>query len=101
MVQLRDNHSQLTDAGIQIVGISYDPVETLAKFSESQEIPYLLLSDPESDTIRDYALHYQDGLPYPGTILIDQQGVIQAKLFREGYKERHGNDELLEAAKRL
>lgn len=101
MVQLRDDHDSLTDAGIQLVGISYDSVETLKAFSESQEIPFLLLSDPESETIRAYGLHYKDGLPHPGTLLIDQQGIVRAKIFREGYKERHANEELIEAAKQL
>jgi hypothetical protein len=34
-----------------------------------------------------------------GWIFIDQQGVIRAKLFHEGYRQRHSTDELIEAAK--
>jgi peroxiredoxin len=42
-----------------------------------------------------------DGVPYPGTYLIDKDGIVRAKLFVDGYKDRHSVDELLKAAKSL
>lgn len=101
MVQLRDNINILKDAGIQIVGISFDPVDTLKTFSDANEIPYPLLSDEGSETIQAYGLLFQRGLPHPGTLLIDQSGVIRAKLFEDGYKTRHTIDELVKAAEKL
>ena len=100
-MQLRNDVEELTDAGIQVVGISYDAVDTLKQFSDAQQLPFLLLSDPGSKTIHAYGLHFKDGLPQPATLIVDQAGVIRAKLFRDGYAERHGNDELLAAAKAL
>lgn len=105
--------SSLKDAGIQVVGISYDSVEILKKFSDKREITFPLLSDPDSRTILAYALknHEMDGkkigdfdaegVPYPGTLIIDQDGVIRAKLFVEGYRQRHSIDALREAAERV
>ena len=40
----------------------------------------------------------QAGIPYPGTFVIDSQGVIRAKLFNEGYSKRHSSEELIKAA---
>ena len=40
-----------------------------------------------------------DGIPYPGTFIVDRSGVIRAKLFHEGYKERHVSEQIIEAAK--
>ena len=37
-----------------------------------------------------------DGIPYPGTYVLDGEGVILGKLFLERYSQRHSNDELLE-----
>ena len=91
----------LNAAGVQVVGISYDSLDILKNFSDSQEIPYLLLSDEGSKTIHEYGLHYEGGLPHPGTMLIDQSGVIRAKLFEDGYRTRHANDELVAAAEKL
>ena len=101
MVQLRDDFEKIRAAGIQIVCVSYDSVDILKQFSDAQKIPFLLLSDEGSQTIMKYGLHFTEGLPHPGTLLIDSQGVIRAKLFREGYRERHATDELLAAAKQL
>ena len=42
-----------------------------------------------------------EGVPYPGTILIDKDGVIRAKLFLDGYRERHPTGELIKAAEAL
>ena len=101
MVQLRDEVKKLNTAGVQIVGISYDSVDILKTFSDSEEIPFLLLSDEGSKTIKEYGLHFKDGLPHPGTVLIDKSGVIRAKIFKEGYKTRHTIDELVTAAEKL
>jgi peroxiredoxin Q/BCP len=101
LVQLRKDIEKIQAAGIQIVGVSFDSVDVLKQFSDAEKIPFLLLSDEGSQTIKAYGLHFQDGLPHPGTLLIDSKGVIRAKLFREGYRERHATDELLAAAKLL
>ncbi len=84
--------------GLQIVAISYDPVETLKTFSDKAKISFPLLSDDGSKVIRQLDLEYQKGLPHPGTLLVDTQGVVRAKLFKKGYAQRHSTDELLKAA---
>jgi peroxiredoxin len=64
-----------------------------------------LLSDPGSKTIEAYHIRNEsakgkaEGVPNPGTFILDQAGVIRAKLFLEGYRDRHTTDALIEAAK--
>ena len=92
---------------IQVVAISYDPVEVLAKFADKRKITFPLLSDPGSKTIRAYGLLNKEakgrteGIPYPGTVLIDKEGVIRGKLFLEGYRDRHSTAELIKAARAI
>lgn len=94
----------LEDKQIRVVAISYDSVEVLAKFAENQKITFPLLSDPDSKVIKDYGLLNKEakgkteGIPYPGTMLIDKDGVIRAKLFHDGVIARHGPDDLIKAA---
>lgn len=100
-------------AGVTVVGVSYDSVEVLKAFADKQKVTFPLLSDPESKTIAAYALKNKetggkklgkidlDGVPYPGTLLIDADGVVRAKLFVDGYKERHSVAELVKAAEGL
>lgn len=92
---------QFKDAGVQIVGVSPDKVEVLKRFADSAKIEFPLLSDEGSQMIKAYGLLFQRGLPHPGTIVIDKTGVVRGKIFREGYRDRHTNDELLTLVKNL
>jgi peroxiredoxin len=101
LVQLQEAEKEWKSAGIQVVGISFDKVATLKSFSDARKINYPLLSDEGSKTIQQYGLLFKRGLPHPGTIVISRDGVIQAKLFEDGYVKRHAVDELVKAAKAL
>lgn len=108
MVQLQSQLESLKQAGIQLLAVSYDPVPVLKRFARKQNIGFPLLSDPGSRTIDAYRVRNReaagsriDGVPYPGTFLIDRQGVIRAKLFYEGYKQRHHAAEILRAWQRV
>ena len=87
-----------------MIGISYDDVAVLKGFSEQQKITFPLLADPGGKTIAAYGLTNPDatgkleGIPYPGTMIVDKDGVIRAKLFHDGYKERHAAADIIKAA---
>jgi len=95
----------IESAGIQVIGISYDEPGVLKKFSDQSKIGFPMLSDPGSKTIDAYhilntsAKGKASGVPYPGTFILDSQGVIRAKLFLDGYRDRHTTDALIQAAK--
>lgn len=87
-----------------IVGISYDPVDTLAKFANGSKVSFPLLSDVGAKVIEEYDLLNETPrfkIAHPATILIGKDGVIKAKLFEEGYAKRHSNDALIEETKKL
>lgn len=97
----------LTDAGVAVVGISYDPVEVLAGFAEKRKIGFPLLSDPGGKVIAAYGLANKEakdkleGIPYPGTMIVGKDGVIRAKLFHDGYRDRHTTAEIVKAAEKV
>ncbi len=105
MVQLQCDLKAIEEAGIQLVGISYDDPKVLKKFSDEKKIAFPLLSDPESKTIEEYHIRNtaargkSQGVPHPGTFILDEKGVIRAKLFLENFRERHTVEALIEAAK--
>ena len=105
MVQLQRDLKSIDDAGIRVVGVSYDDPAVLKTFSDRSKITFPLLSDPESKVIDAYhvrneaAMGKAAGVPNPGTFLLDRGGVIRAKLFLEGYRDRHTTTALVEAAK--
>ena len=79
-----------------LVAISYDPVTTLADFAARRSITFPLLSDPGSETIKRYGILNTTvdaknplyGYPFPGTFIVDRQGVVTSRYFEEAYQER-------------
>jgi peroxiredoxin Q/BCP len=103
LVQLQADRKEVEAAGVQVVGVSYDPVKVLAGFAARRGIQFPLLSDPGSKTIEAYGVLNKagKGVPHPGTFVIDKEGVVRAKLFLEGYRTRHSSADLIKAAKAL
>ncbi len=105
MVQLQTNLKEIEATGGQVIAISYDSVAVLKRFTAKSAITYPLLSDTGSKTIDAYGIRNDEaperwsGIPHPGTFIVDTKGVIRAKLFLEGYKERHALDVLVAALK--
>src|SRR5262249_61758319 len=105
LVQLQSDLKSIEDAGVHVVGISYDDTRVLKTVSDRLKIAFPLLSDPGSKTIDAYHIRNAaargkaEGVPMPGTFILDQAGVIRAKLFLEGYRDRHSTEALVKAAK--
>jgi peroxiredoxin len=77
----------------------------LKQSSDRMKIAFPLLSDPGSKTIDAYHIRNEaakgraEGVPHPGTYILDQQGVIRAKLFLEGYRDRPSAEEIVKTVK--
>jgi peroxiredoxin len=105
LVQLQRDLKSIEAEGIQLVGISYDDTKLLKAFSDRMKIAFPLLSDPGSRTIDAYHIRNEaatgraEGVPNPGTFILDREGIIRANLFLDGYRERHTTEALIEAAK--
>ena len=105
MVQLQTSLKEIEATGGHIVGISYDSTNVLKRFAARSAITYPLLSDAGSKTIDAYGIRNKEapervsGIPYPGTFVAGTNGIIRAKLFLEGFQERHTVKALVEALK--
>jgi len=103
LVQLQRDSKAIDAVGVRVVGVSPDSVKVLKGFSDAQKIGFPLLSDPDSAAIKAFGILNPDseGLPLPGTFLLDEAGVVRAKLFESGYKTRHSTEALIQAAKAI
>jgi peroxiredoxin Q/BCP len=101
LVELHDNLDAIAATNTQVVGISYDSVETLQKFAKSSGVEFPLLADPGSATIRAYGIHNEKGLPHPGTYIIGADRKVLAALFQEGFRKRHTVDDLIKTIREL
>ena len=79
----RDSLSSLRQAGYEVVGISPDPVDKLAKFAAAEGLDFPLLSDPDHTVAEAYAAWGEKknyGKTYQGlirsTVVVDPDGNV-------------------------
>lgn len=96
MVDLQNRLSELEAQGLGLAVITYDSRAVAADFSARRGITFPLLSDPGSSTIKSYGIlnttvaetSTNYGIPFPGTFVIDRQGIVTARFFEEAFQER-------------
>lgn len=102
-MQLQRHLAEFEAAGVAVYAISYDAPEILAAFAEEFGITYPLLSDAGSEVIRRYGIlntlvrpdESVYGIPYPGSYLTDEAGVVTEKSFYRQYRVRPATRSLL------
>ncbi|KAA9162133.1 thioredoxin-dependent thiol peroxidase [Amycolatopsis acidicola] len=84
----RDNLALLNDAGYQVLGISPDKPEKLAKFVAAEELTFPLLSDPEKTVLTEWSAFGEKknyGRIVQGvirsTFVVDPEGKIEKALY--------------------
>ncbi len=105
MIDLETVAADLEAKGFPLVALSYDAPETLAKFKAKQELSYSLVSDTNSANIKAFDLlndAYKEGskaygVPHPAVYIIDNEGVVKAKLMEEGFKNRPASEVVFQA----
>ena len=81
---LRDSQAELAEKGVAVVGISTDPVKSLAKFALRDKLNFTLLSDPDHQIAEAFGVWGEKkfmGKVYDGihrtSFLIGKDGLIQ------------------------
>jgi peroxiredoxin Q/BCP len=87
---LRDLHTQILAAGLQIVGISPQPPESHRRFRDEFGLPFLLLSDERKDAIRAYGVDGPLGIGVRrATFLIGRDQRVQDAVLADLRISRH------------
>ncbi|MGV0628567.1 thioredoxin-dependent thiol peroxidase [Mycobacteroides chelonae] len=80
----RDSLAQLNEAGLDVIGISPDKPEKLAKFRERDGVNFPLLSDPDKTTLTAYGAFGEKKLygkivegVIRSTFVVDEKGKIE------------------------
>lgn len=112
MVELQRTHAGSGNDDLAVYALSYDPVSTLERFASAHGITYPLLSDEGSVAITDlgilnvtleqeraaYGRTVEDrhrGIPYPGSFVLDADGVLVGKRFEQSHRIRPTANTLL------
>lgn len=92
----RDNFEGLKKINnAEVIGISSDSVDSHKQFSEANNLPFMLLSDPDEEVRELYGVPKTFGI-IPGrvTYVIDKQGVIRHIFSSQLNYKRHVNEAL-------
>jgi peroxiredoxin Q/BCP len=80
---LRDNYSDLQQAGYEVIGVSGDGVKSHDKFANKYELPFTLVADEDKAINEAYGVWKEKsmyGRTYMGTarttFVIDEEGII-------------------------
>ncbi|MCU1672517.1 MAG: alkyl hydroperoxide reductase/Thiol specific antioxidant/Mal allergen [Frankiales bacterium] len=80
----RDNLASLRAAGYEVVGLSPDKPEKLARFRDAKGLTFPLLSDPAKDVLTAYGAYGEKQLygktvvgVIRSTFVLDEQGVVE------------------------
>lgn len=96
MIQLQEHLAGFDAAGIGVVAITYDDPALQQQFVDKWGIEYPVLHDVQTLTFKTLGIlndQYQPGdtaygIPHPGMIVVDTDGVVVGKLFLESYSQR-------------
>ncbi len=93
---LRDSMQTFIDKGVEVLGISPDPVKRLAKFVEKESLNFNLLSDEDhaiADAFGVWGLKKFMGKEYDGihriSFLIDENGKVEEVFNKFKTKDHH------------
>jgi len=96
-------------AGFTIVTITYDPVDTLKLVEEDMGVSFTMLYDEAIKHVNAYNIlnmayepgHFAYGVPNPGVMLVNPEGVILAKFAEENFRVRPDWADVVAAAQNL
>lgn len=109
LIDLNEVAGEFEALGITVVTITYDPVETLKQIEQDQGIVFPMLHDEDVRHVNSFGIRNMNyspgefgyGIPEPGILLIDPEGVIRYKFAEENYRERPDLEHLIEAAGKM
>jgi peroxiredoxin len=108
--QLQDlerDRAAIEATGVQLIAISYDSLATNDAATSKLGLTFPLLSDAGSKVIDAYGIRNHEakgraaGVPHPVVFILDQEGVIRAKLARDNYRDRPESAEIIAAVRSL
>jgi peroxiredoxin len=100
-------YRQIEALGVEVAVITYDSLELLQRFRLAHAITYTLLRDADSRHIKAYGIlntQYEPGsrgygVPHPGLLLIDTDGIVRMKFAEPGHRKRPDFAEVIAGVK--
>ena len=122
---LKQNIARFNKYNAQLITVTPQKPDKSAAQIKKTDLPFKVLSDLDSKVMKDYKLYFEldprlvkiykrvgldvesfngkgrNVLPIPGTLIIDQQGVVRAMQAETDYTKRMEPDDIVKALKKL
>lgn len=107
LVGMLDVSDEFASLGLPMVTITYDPVETLKLVEEDLDVQFKMLHDEAIKHVNAFNIRNMDympgdfayGVPQPGIMIVDTEGVIRFKIAEENFRVRPDWSDVLAAAR--
>ncbi|MFT6519803.1 MAG: peroxiredoxin [Candidatus Azotimanducaceae bacterium] len=104
-MQLESVKQMLAPLGVNVAAMTYDAVETNARFQARHKVTYPLLSDIDARHVMAFGIlneqyapgHRFYGIAHPGMMLVSPEGKIVARFAEANFRQRPDYDEVVAA----
>ena len=100
---LRDNYTELRQAGYEVIGVSVDDAKSHQKFIAKNELPFTLIADTDKKLVEQFGVWGEKsmyGRKYMGTFrttfIINEEGIIERIILpKQGKTTEHSKQILI------
>ena len=103
---LRDNYTELRQAGYEVIGVSVDDAKSHQKFIAKNELPFTLIADTDKKLVEQFGVWGEKsmyGRKYMGTFrttfIINEEGIIEKIFSPKEIKTKTHAEQILEHIK--
>lgn len=109
LIGLVDVGHELEELGLPVVTITYDAIDILKTVEEDQDVYFTMLHDEAVKHVDAFGIRNMDyapgdfgyGIPQPGIMIVDTNGVILHKFAEENFRVRPDFADVLEVVRSL
>ena len=101
---LRDNYTELRQAGYEVIGVSVDDAKSHQKFIAKNELPFTLIADTDKKLVEQFGVWGEKSMygrkymgTYRTTFLINEEGIIEKIFLPKEIKTKTHAEQILEA----
>ena len=99
---LRDNYTELRQAGYEVIGVSVDDAKSHQKFIAKNELPFTLIADTNKKLVEQFGVWGEKsmyGRKYMGTFrttfIINEEGIIERIILPKQVKTKEHSKQIL------
>ena len=99
---LRDNYTELRQAGYEVIGVSVDDAKSHQKFIAKNELPFTLIADTDKKLVEQFGVWGEKsmyGRKYMGTFrttfIINEEGIIEKIILPKQVKTKEHSKQIL------